>query len=69
MALLTTEQSEALASLSQRQRIDVVLNVLIRRMERDNRRLALKAALKIIEETSTKAEAIARLKLEMDNAN
>lgn len=69
MTLLTTEQSEALALLSQRERIDAVLNVLIRRMERDNRKQALKAALRIVGETSTKAEAVARLKLEMDNAN
>jgi hypothetical protein len=69
MALLTTEQSEALASLSQQERIDVVLNVLIRRMERYNRRQAQEAALKIVEATSTKAEAVARLKLELDHAD
>ena len=66
--LPTAEQTKALQSLTQRERIDVVLNVLIRHMERDNRRAALRMALKIVEDTSTKAEAVERLKLEIDHA-
>jgi hypothetical protein len=65
MAVLTTEQSEALQSLTQRERIDVVLRVLIRRMEHDNRERALRLALRIVEDAGTKEEAIARLKLEL----
>jgi hypothetical protein len=66
MALLTEEQSQALAGLTQKERIDVVLNVLIRHMEKSIRRKALSQALTIISESHTKEEAVGDLAREID---
>lgn len=63
--LLSSEQSETLASLTQRERIDVVLNVLIRRLERDCRSRVYESAIAAVEASDTKKDALERLKREM----
>jgi hypothetical protein len=62
MAVLTAEQREALAELTQRERIEVVINVLVRRLEKDLRREVLQTALNILETSTTKEEAIEGLR-------
>lgn len=62
MALLTSEQLTALKSLSQRERIEVILNVLVRHLERQSYRKAFAVALTAVESSDTKEQAIANIK-------
>lgn len=61
-SLMTKEQSQALESLSQRERIDVVIGALVRRLEKTARREALRTAIECVEASDTKANALQRLK-------
>lgn len=60
-ALLTTEQQGAFGKLTQRERIDIVITLLVRQLEKNVRRQALGIALEAVETARDKEEAIQQI--------